>query len=455
MRYSLLCGGAPEPGELHIGFFVIPQGEQWSMTHATGEVVAVDGPLTVRCFNTMLTRRQLHVAAENEYLEVRFAAGHSEVLPGPYCLFEDPILHKRISSHKAVSVNNNEALVVYREETSKGGEKLVRRDLVRGPVLYKPATPNEWRHSFSWHGHDPSGGDIARKRAHGLKFEKMMLAPSSTYYDVENVRTADDALLTVRLMIFYKVVDVETMLDSTNDPIADIINSVSSDVIGFCSARSFEQFKETSESLNSLGAFPNLVESVGSRGVAVSKVVFRGYMAPQRLQKMHDEAIEKRTRLVLERESESQEHQLADERLAKEEERAATKRLMAKKQAQHEAEMQRAAFEANQREEQEGGELEVRLQLLRQETELKHVAATQRTVNLQPSEMAQLLIAREQGPPARLIQIAGDCRPVVQVGDGPADVAEVDDAAGGSSSVRGRLAMRRNPSPKPQQLFNR
>ena len=58
-------------------------------------------------------------------------------------------------------------------------------------------------------------------------------------------------------------------------------------------------------------------------------------------------------------------------------------------------------------------------------------------------------------PDVRACAVQGDCRPVVQVGDGPADVAEVDDAAGGSSSVRGRLAMRRNPSPKPQQLFNR
>merc|ERR1712216_496989 len=105
-------------------------------------------------------------------------------------------------------------------------------------------------------------------------------------------------------------------IDATNDPVADIINSVSSDVIGFCSARSFEQFKETSEQLNSLGSYQNLVETVSSRGMDVSKVVFRGYMAPHRLQQMHDAAIEKRTKLVLERESEVQEQRQADERLA-------------------------------------------------------------------------------------------------------------------------------------------
>lgn len=71
----------------------------------------------------------------------------------------------------------------------------------------KPKAASEWCHQFSWHGHDPSGDSqqLARKRPHALRFEKLMLAPSSTYFDVENVRTADDALLTIRLMIFYKL----------------------------------------------------------------------------------------------------------------------------------------------------------------------------------------------------------------------------------------------------------
>ena len=74
-------------------------------------------------------------------------------------------------------------------------------------------------------------------------------------------------------MIFYKLENVESLLDATNDPIADIINAVASDVIGFCSARSFEMFKEQSEQLNALGSYQNLVESVSSRGLTVSKVL--------------------------------------------------------------------------------------------------------------------------------------------------------------------------------------
>merc|ERR1711998_23218 len=97
-------------------------------------------------------------------------------------------------------------------------------------------------------------------------------------------------------------------------------------------------------------------------GLAASKVVFRGFIAPQRLQKMHDDAIERRTKLVLERESEIQEQKLKDERLAKEEERAKVKRSMEIAQAEHVAEMQRTTFIAKQLEEAEAAQQKVSLQ---------------------------------------------------------------------------------------------
>merc|ERR1719310_31716 len=121
------------------------------------------------------------------------------------------MLHARVCSREATNINSNQALVVYREELAANKEKVVKREVIHGPKLYKPLSASEWTHKFSWHGHDPSGGELARKRPHALRFETLMLAPSSTYYDVENVRTADDALLTIRLMIFYRVVNVEKM----------------------------------------------------------------------------------------------------------------------------------------------------------------------------------------------------------------------------------------------------
>merc|ERR1711988_1544955 len=167
--------------------------------------------------------------------------------------------------------------------------------------------------------------------------------------------------------------------------------------ISFCSSRTFEQFKETAEQLNMLSMYQSLTSTVASRGVSVSKVVFRGYMAPQRLQKMHDDAIERRTKLVLERESEVQEQKLKDERLQKEEEREKVKRQMDKAQAEHAAQMKRERFMAEMTEQREAAEQKTRLQRECNEAELAHCRSIQESLGLAASEMAQLLVAKSQG----------------------------------------------------------
>ena len=53
--------------------------------------------------------------------------------------------------------------------------------------------------------------------------------PDSMYLSVRDVRTVDDASLTVHLMLFYELQSIETMLDSTNDMIGDFINAASAD----------------------------------------------------------------------------------------------------------------------------------------------------------------------------------------------------------------------------------
>lgn len=407
MTVSLLCGGQLKHSEKHYGFFVVPAGSQWSMQMTDGRSVKHSGPCTIRAFGEVLEEMTNVAAGAMEYIEVRFVDGHSEILHGPASIFNDPIEHKSCVVKPCISLTTSDCLVVYREASdAKSGTKKVSRELIYGPCLYKPQSSSEWTHKFSWHGHDGSGGELARKRAHALKFEKLQTAPCSTYFDVENVRTNDDALLTVRLMIFYQLRDVERLIDATNDPIAEVINSVSADVIGFCSARSFEQFKESAEQLNMLGVYQNLTARAASLGLEVSKVVFRGYMAPQRLQKMHDDAIERRTKLVLERESELQEQKLKDERLQKEDERDKVKRQMEKAQAEHVAAMKRERFTAEMTEQREAAEQKATLQAAREECELKHLRALRESLRLDGQQMAQLMVAKTQGAPSKLIQIA-------------------------------------------------
>merc|ERR1719456_1499992 len=126
------------------------------------------------------------------------------------------------------------------------------------------------------------------------------------------------------------------MLKETHDPIADFINSVTSDVIEFVSACSFEEFKAASDQLNDLTVYQQLTNRAKGIGFEVTKVVFRGYGAPSRLQKMHDDAIERRTKLTIDKESEEQEQGVQDMKLEREEERLKQRQQMEKDTGVHE-----------------------------------------------------------------------------------------------------------------------
>merc|ERR1711972_1198956 len=78
----------------------------------------------------------------------------------------------------------------------------------------------------------------------------------------------------------------------------------------------------SSEQLNSLSSYAQLQTAAAKIGMAIDKVVFRGYTAPATLQGMHDKAIEKRTAMNLARESEEEEQKLLDFKLQKEQERS-------------------------------------------------------------------------------------------------------------------------------------
>merc|ERR1712151_1482471 len=123
-----------------------------------------------------------------------------------------------------------------------------------------------------------------------------------------------------------------------------------SDAVEFVAGKSFEDFKASTEELNNLSSYPQLTSRAKGIGFEVTKVVFRGYGAPLRLQKMHDGAIERRTKLALERENEEQEQKMQDMKLAREEERLRKKQTMEKETKAHERELQRAAHEAQQQE---------------------------------------------------------------------------------------------------------
>merc|ERR1712004_350507 len=135
------------------------------------------------------------------------------------------------------------------------------------------------------------------------------------------------------------------------------------------------------DQLNNLTVYQQLTSRAAGIGFEVTKVVFRGYGAPQRLQKMHDDAIERRTKLALERENEEQEQKIQDMKLAREEERIRKKQTIEKETKAHERELQRVAHEAQQQE-----------ILKDRQSQLEHLTNMKASLGLSGEQLASYLL---------------------------------------------------------------
>lgn len=400
------------------GIKTIRQGERVAIWNKSGRVRFVDGPRRLWLLQEQVVPLRRHSAEEDQYLVIRRRDGVSEHVRGPAEVWFDPVLHEQIGVLDLTPLDANEAVVIY----ARGEEGAVNRRVLRGPALYMPE-PNEWLHSFSWHGADHK--QPRKKTPHTLQFQKLRVIPDQTYFSVKDVRTADDALLMVQVMIFFELADIERMLDQTHDPIADFINAVTADVIDFAAGRPFEQFKKDTERLNDLSAYPNLVGRAERIGYRINKVVYRGYEANPKLQGMHDSAIEARTSLQLEAETERQAQELADLKLQREAERAKQHREMQRQQTEHEQQMKQLGHDQSLREQasehaqmmrQQSDEQEqqVRFQQETNAVELEHIKAknAEQATLLQSMQQMQVdltryLVAQYQNPD-RLIRIDGD-----------------------------------------------
>ena len=362
----------------------IPDGQAVIRWNPNGTRDIIAGPKTI--FAPFARIEPLHRinAAEAEYLVITFRDGHTEHLPGPCDIWFDPLLHQTVVPKEATHLDAHEAIVIYNELEGK-----VTHRILHGPAVYIP-TPTETLHQFQWHGDNGKG----RKVPGALRFEKLRVIPDQMYFDVTGVRTADEAFITAKLMVFFELSDIERMLQETHDPVADFINALTADVIRFAGACDFETFKERAPELNKLETYRALLDGAKRIGYRINKVVYRGYTASEKLQAMHDHAIETRTRLVLETEIEHQQQELTDLKQEREHQRAAEQRkeeeqtqlhLLEQEQKQHDQTL--AFLKENQEAEKNHQEELLRLK----QTEWDHLKALD-------TDLTAVLVAKEHNP---------------------------------------------------------
>lgn len=312
------------------GHKTIEETEQALIVNKHGRSKLITGPARVFLWGEQFTLLKRYIADQTHYLIIKFKNGNVEHSQGPATRFFNPIEHESISVQPVISLDANECLVVYRQIEEN---KVIRR-IVTGPQLFVPA-PNEWLHEFIWHGSAP--GDKAHKIPGATRFTKLRTVPDQFYFNVRDVRTADDALITVKLMLFFELSNIETMLNTTHDPVADFINSSTADIIAFAAKLSYEQFLEQTDKLNQSGTYSQLFSRAERIGYTMTKVVYRGYHASDQLQTMHNNAIQARTKLRLDSETEQQSQELADMKIKRELERNRAKQQIAREETEHQA----------------------------------------------------------------------------------------------------------------------
>lgn len=322
-------------------FYTVEEGQQALMRRPDGTMDVLVGPRRVWRGRSVFQPMAHYVAHPGEFLIVRKRDGSQMHLAGPDEVWFDPREHESVTREDCLQIAAREAVVVYSKDEQAGD---ISRRVVHGPALFVPQ-PGEWLHTFSWHA-SKGGSKGVQKIPNGLVFQKLWMMPDQMYHDVPDVRTSDDAVLTVRLMLFFELLDIERMLETTHDPVGDFVNAATADVVEFVGRFDFESFKQNTDRLNDLDTYRQLTSRAAQCGYRINNVVYRGYGAPESLQQMHDQAIETRTRLQLERATEEQAQDLEDYKLNSQLARASKRREEQTDEVRHDLELSQEKIEA-------------------------------------------------------------------------------------------------------------
>src|SRR5688572_33061321 len=98
------------------GLTTIRQGERAAVWDQRGALRIVDGPQRIVHFGRQVERLPRFVAGPDQYLVVAYQDGRRDHVRGPAAVWFDPVAHQEVTVQQALSLDANEAAVVYRQE---------------------------------------------------------------------------------------------------------------------------------------------------------------------------------------------------------------------------------------------------------------------------------------------------------------------------------------------------
>ena len=167
---------------------------------------------------------------------------------------------------KKIQLSEREAVVVI----GKDGKERIIKGEEQSEIFYNPVI--ESLKIFKWTGSWENGPD-SEKVPWSLRFDVLRLDNSQTYFSFP-VRTKDNAVIIIKLMIFYEISDLEKIVKETHDPLSEFYNKIQAAVTEKISEVTFDEFKEkTGEQIGNIDFFKN--KPFENIGMKIDRVVLR------------------------------------------------------------------------------------------------------------------------------------------------------------------------------------
>ena len=252
---------------------IIPEGEKARITHWNGKVALLDGPSRSPWFSRVELFHKL-IIPEKEQGYVIDEKGVYEEVMGPNVVYIHP--EGEYKPHQRVELANYESMVIIDEDGAinikKGNET---------PTIW--VKDRQRIHNFHWTG---SQGDTEEKTPGALNIQRLRLQETQTYFSFP-VRTRDNIVAMLRLMLYYGYGDIQKLIDN-NDPLGAMYNKIMATMVGFVAEMPFDDFKEgTNEKVAGHELFTGDKHFFTDLGLDIKDVVVRAWepvdMAVQRV----------------------------------------------------------------------------------------------------------------------------------------------------------------------------
>merc|ERR1711939_884687 len=231
-----------------------------------------------------------YVADAIRYLVIVDKEGNTEHIPGPANVWFDPTKHRSIAVKRVIMLDSNEHIVSYLRK-----DGTITRRVIEGPTVHIPAS-NEWVHEFKWKAKSALHDD-------GGTFNVLKTLPDQFEVTIPRLRSLDNAEVSMNVMVFMQLVDVQKLLNSTHDPVTDLKVSITADLTEFVSKCTLDQLKERTHELNDLKMFRQSTQRADQIGYKVSKVTYRGYGFSREIDNMLKQNLVDETKLKIEKET--------------------------------------------------------------------------------------------------------------------------------------------------------